>query len=585
MVAVVRYGLARDDIDSMLEASRKKGFGDIHKIASRAFCADTKGSNGDDAGSLLRLVDVLACLQRFRGRSPQEDDADVLSRIEHTTAQAMLHVSLMPIREAKTWTLGLLRLARLFSSDPDRYTFFTVVLCRICRETSSDKGGGELATVSVQVRKNLRRLNVLHLLRAINMGRWPLFKAAVSLRTRERCACALACLGDTLPPTCLYFGCRERRGVRILSIDGGGTRGLGTLELLRAIETACGGHPMHELFDVICGTSTGGILAVALGILKRPLDEVEDMYRTFSSRVFDDAGMMYRGARTVVSGAMYPTEPLKRILLEYVRDGGKHPISEYGLYRRDCWDVGKEDTSVGCCRVFVVASALSTDKPRPFLFRNYRYPPDRSSRYPGHTSPPIWSCLRATTAAPGFFAEHRIGNEFFSDGAMTANNPTGIAIHEASRLFPRRRIDCVVSVGTGKFLTDDESCATRSLGGIVGSVRSAMRMVVDTESVHSLLSDLLGESRLLRGVRNGDDNGNDGIFYVRLNPDIEPVALNERRASVLAELQSRFKSWVESPGDGGRRILAVKGILSREGEWSAPGVARSGGMLYRCSRL
>ena len=60
-------------------------------------------------------------------------------------------------------------------------------------------------------------------------------------------------------------------------MDGGGTRGLATLVSLQAIERTCG-QPIHALFDIICGTSTGGILAVALGVLKRPLREVEQMY-------------------------------------------------------------------------------------------------------------------------------------------------------------------------------------------------------------------------------------------------------------------------------------------------------------------
>ena len=55
-----------------------------------------------------------------------------------------------------------------------------------------------------------------------------------------------------------------------------GTRGLATIESLRAISKKCNNKPIHELFDIICGTSTGGILAVVLGILKRPLDEVEE---------------------------------------------------------------------------------------------------------------------------------------------------------------------------------------------------------------------------------------------------------------------------------------------------------------------
>ena len=53
--------------------------------------------------------------------------------------------------------------------------------------------------------------------------------------------------------------------VKILSIDGGGIRGLIPAMMLDALERKMG-HPAAELFDVIAGTSTGGILALALAV-------------------------------------------------------------------------------------------------------------------------------------------------------------------------------------------------------------------------------------------------------------------------------------------------------------------------------
>ena len=102
-----------------------------------------------------------------------------------------------------------------------------------------------------------------------------------------------AMLGDVIPPTSLNLSLsrHRHRGVRILSIDGGGTRGIGSIQTLRALQKACGGRPIYSMFDIICGTSTGGILAVALGLLRRPLDEVEQMYRNFSSRVFESSSV------------------------------------------------------------------------------------------------------------------------------------------------------------------------------------------------------------------------------------------------------------------------------------------------------
>ena len=59
----------------------------------------------------------------------------------------------------------------------------------------------------------------------------------------------------------------KHRGINILSLDGGGAKGLVTIEILRQIQKKCGGKPIPEIFDYICGVSTGAILAALLGKL------------------------------------------------------------------------------------------------------------------------------------------------------------------------------------------------------------------------------------------------------------------------------------------------------------------------------
>jgi len=69
-----------------------------------------------------------------------------------------------------------------------------------------------------------------------------------------------------------------KHGLRILSMDGGGMKGLATVQILKEIEKGTG-KQIHELFDLICGTSTGGMLAVALGIKHMTLDKCEEIYK------------------------------------------------------------------------------------------------------------------------------------------------------------------------------------------------------------------------------------------------------------------------------------------------------------------
>ena len=75
------------------------------------------------------------------------------------------------------------------------------------------------------------------------------------------------------------------RRLRILSLDGGGLRGIFTLRLLQALERECR-QPVQELFDYVIGTSTGGILALALFHCGFTIEECVDLYRELGAEAF-----------------------------------------------------------------------------------------------------------------------------------------------------------------------------------------------------------------------------------------------------------------------------------------------------------
>lgn len=77
-----------------------------------------------------------------------------------------------------------------------------------------------------------------------------------------------------------------QKGLRILCLDGGGTRGIASLASLRAIVDAVGGVEPSDAFDIICGTSTGGIIAFLIGLRRETIGFAKKRYDTLIKRIF-----------------------------------------------------------------------------------------------------------------------------------------------------------------------------------------------------------------------------------------------------------------------------------------------------------
>jgi hypothetical protein len=76
-------------------------------------------------------------------------------------------------------------------------------------------------------------------------------------------------------------------GVKILTLDGGGVRGVIELEMLKAVETALGGQiPIHRFFDLIGGTSTGGLITLGLGTKDWSLARCEKLFPILCEATF-----------------------------------------------------------------------------------------------------------------------------------------------------------------------------------------------------------------------------------------------------------------------------------------------------------
>lgn len=215
---------------------------------------------------------------------------------------------------------------------------------------------------------------------------------------------------------------------KILSIDGGGIRGIIPAMVLKQIEEKTG-RDISDLFDLIAGTSTGGIIAVCL--CKHDGDDrakfgprsLLDLYGRRGHEIFYRS--LWHSARSVggLADEKYPHNNLEAILEEYLGD-----------------------TLLGTALTNLLITSYDIESRQPFFFKSWR---------PEFADVPMRHAARATSAAPTYFEPAVVTVDdghpphALVDGGVCVNNPAMCAYAEARRLWPDEEI-LVVSLGTGE---------------------------------------------------------------------------------------------------------------------------------------
>lgn len=230
--------------------------------------------------------------------------------------------------------------------------------------------------------------------------------------------------------------------IRILSIDGGGIRGIIPAAILTYIEDEAG-KPCSELFDIIAGTSTGGILGCGLcipgdgGNPKYSAAEMVDLYADEGGKIF--ARSLWDGFRSLGSLAdqKYGSGGIEEVLKNYF---------------------GDVELSETLSHLLVTSYDIKNRK--PFFFKNWRA---RGERNPSGESRfdrdfHLRDVARATSAAPTYFEPakvHSKSNKEYQliDGGVFANNPGVCAVSSAGRLFTDDEI-IILSLGTGETIRE-----------------------------------------------------------------------------------------------------------------------------------
>ncbi|KAF2711453.1 FabD/lysophospholipase-like protein [Pleomassaria siparia CBS 279.74] len=227
--------------------------------------------------------------------------------------------------------------------------------------------------------------------------------------------------------------------LRLLSLDGGGVRGLSALMILEQLmETVDPDAPPKpcDYFDMIGGTSTGGLIAVMLGRLKMSVGDAIDAYLSLADRVFQKTayGVTIQGR---IQGR-FDSGELTQAVREVIKQQG---LQEDALL--------KDSTEAGC-KVFVCATSKETSG--IVCLTSYRTPRGNNDLL---NSVKIWEACRATSAASSFFDPIAIGRfgEEYVDGATGANNPVWELWNQAQLMWGPEplegKVSCLVSIGTG----------------------------------------------------------------------------------------------------------------------------------------
>lgn len=220
------------------------------------------------------------------------------------------------------------------------------------------------------------------------------------------------------------------RKLRVLALDGGGVRGVIPAVVLAEIERVAG-RPLVELFDLVAGTSTGGIIALALTVPKPeggPRYTAQDVIHFYLSEI---PRVFHRSTPHALKSAGSLRGP-------------KYPVGQFERTLRETF----ADTRLSDVLRDVLITSYDIEGRNVHFFESWEAAarPDRNFY--------LRDIARATSAAPPYFPPARIeslaGPPRFSlvDGGIAANNPALTAYVHARRRVPGADV-LLVSIGTG----------------------------------------------------------------------------------------------------------------------------------------
>lgn len=263
---------------------------------------------------------------------------------------------------------------------------------------------------------------------------------------------------------------------QILSLAGGGYLGLYTACVLAELEEQAG-EPLGRRFDLIAGTSVGGILAIALAY-EIPMQKIKQLFLENGTRIFSSRAL--------------PTNPVSR-LRDLTRSVLGPKYDGIALKKALVMHLGKK--TLGDAMHAMVVPAVNITNCTTKVFKT---PHCAGSR--GDEEIRAASVAMATSAAPTYFPSIPIGDDLYADGGMFAVAPDLVAMHEAEHFM---KIDAsrirMLSIGTATANYRPDSKLSEKDGAVewLSDGRLILSLIsVQQQHVQAMMEDQLRERYL-----------------------------------------------------------------------------------------
>jgi patatin-like phospholipase/acyl hydrolase len=303
------------------------------------------------------------------------------------------------------------------------------------------------------------------------------------------------------------------RPFRILSIDGGGICGILPASVLAELERRfLSGRSIAGYFDMIAGTSTGGIIALALGA-GMTAAAIRDVYIERGGIIFPPRRWLGRQFLQI------------RRLIRYGYDAKALEAELSRIFQSRVFG----DTSVRLC-----IPSFEGRHGEPWIYKTPHHPDYRNDRHEKMVRVGL-----ATAAAPTFFRALENDGYRMVDGGLWANNPIMNAIADVLACFDvsREQIE-VLTIGCGE--TQYHVTPRRAVGGLV-QWRDVISAAMRAQSLNAL-----GQAYLLLGK--------DHVMRVDVPESSNPIALDDYERA-KEELPNMARSLVEGAGREIQRVF------------------------------